>query len=130
MGCQRLVAGHGIERHQSATVGIADILWNGKGDAEPAFGHVVGSTEERLGAVFIHKGLIGLRCVVLSAGNRLFGISYRQCHHAAEATVGIVILRNVAAYSYYRACCQFDAFVGRYAIDAVDYYLLFGCGQL
>ena len=79
MGRTGLVGIDRIQGHQPVTIGIADILGDGKCKVEDALAYVFRTAIQVVGAVAIHKGLVGTgaRLVVQPTGDGFFGIAYR-----------------------------------------------------
>ena len=86
VGGRRAVAAQGVERHQAAALGVADVLGHGEGQPEAPCADAVGAAVEHLRAVTVDERLVGPvgTGVVQLAGDGLLGIPDGGGHHAAE----------------------------------------------
>lgn len=99
---------HGINIDHTLLVGVADVFRHGKREAERAGLHTVRSIEERLRAVIIDKGLIGISRGIHFTGNQLLGITNRGCHPAIKVSCLRAVLLNMALNVCHRECLQLD----------------------
>ena len=83
MGTDRFVGTEGVQIEQTRAVGIVDILRHGKGEAETARPHIVGTLVEGLGTVVISErnGGTVFRSVVETAGDEFLGVAHGGRHH-------------------------------------------------
>ena len=99
---------HGIDIDHTLLVGVADVFRHSKREVERAGLHTVRSIEERLRAVIIDKGLIGISRGIHFTGNQLLSITNRGCHPTVEVSCLRAVLLNMALDVCHRECLQLN----------------------
>ena len=86
MGFRVLAAVHGIEGHQTRSLGIADILGYGEGQRELSVSHAVGTVIKDLCTVIIDKCRIGTLTgsIIQPASDSLLSIADGSRHHTRK----------------------------------------------